>query len=166
MRTTTGRPVPWWARVTSQTAAPASATSNSADQRRGDPRAPHPKRHTPPGVRRQRTDHRGDLARGAARPRGLDGQHILEIGDQLGVVAVAVLLVLGRGAIDDRGQSGRHLGPLDLHVGERLADVLHGHRDLVLALEGNLAGEHLVEHDAHGIEVGLAGHVVAECLFG
>ena len=58
------------------------------------------------------------------------------------------------------------LGPLVLHVGELLADVLHRHRDLVLALERDLAGEHLVEHDAERVEVGLAGDGRAQRLLG
>ena len=89
-------------------------------------------------------------------PRGLDGQDVLEVGDQLGVVGVAVLDVLGGGGVDDRGQRGRDLRAAGLDVGQLLAHVLHRHRDLVLALERNLAGQHLVEHDPERVEVGLA----------
>ena len=44
--------------------------------------------------------------------------------------------------------------------------MLHRDRDLVLALERDLAGEHLVEHDAQRVEVRLAGDRLAERLLG
>jgi hypothetical protein len=69
-------------------------------------------------------------------------------------------------AVQDRGRRGRHLGTDPLDVREVLADVLHGHADLVLAVERDLAGEHLVEHDAERVDVRLAVDVVAERLLG
>jgi hypothetical protein len=42
--------------------------------------------------------------------------------------------------------------------------VLHRHRDLALAAERRLAGQHLVEDDPERVDVGLAGHLVAERL--
>ncbi len=48
--------------------------------------------------------------------------------------------------------------------GNVLADVLHRHRDLVLPVEGDVAGEHLVEDDAERVDVRLAVDGVAEGL--
>ena len=110
-----------------------------------------------------------DLRRLAGRLAGacaLDGEDVLEIGDQVVGRHVAPGEVLGRHAIEDRGQRGGDLGPAVLQVGQLLADVLHRHRDLVLAVEGHVAGEHLVEDDAERVEVGLAGDRVAERLLG
>jgi hypothetical protein len=44
--------------------------------------------------------------------------------------------------------------------------VLHRHRDLVLAVERDVAGEHLEQHDAERVDVRLAVDVVAERLLG
>ena len=44
--------------------------------------------------------------------------------------------------------------------------MLHRDGDLVLALERHVAGEHLEEHDAQRVEVGLAGDGAAERLLG
>ena len=60
----------------------------------------------------------------------------------------------------------RDLGADALDVRQVLADVLHRHGDLVLAVERDVAGEHLVEHDAERVDVGLAVDVVAERLLG
>ncbi len=98
--------------------------------------------------------------------RGLDGEHVLEVCDQLGVVCVAVLERLGGGPIDHRGERGRDLGPLSLDVGERVAHVLHRHRDLALAPERDLPGEHLVKQHAQRVQVRLAGHGLPEGLLG
>jgi hypothetical protein len=106
------------------------------------------------------------LARSLARARGLDGEHVLEVGDQLAVRAVAAVEVLGRGAIDDGGQGAGDLGAAQLHVWQLLAHVLHRHRDLVLAVEGDVAGEHLEEHDAQRVEVALRIDVLAQRLLG
>ena len=62
--------------------------------------------------------------------------------------------------------AGGDLRPLHLHVRHVLADVLHGHRDLVLPVEGDVAGEHLEHHDAERVQVRLAVDVVAEGLLG
>ena len=118
------------------------------------------------GLRGQRPQHACHLAGGAAGPGGLDREHVLEVGDQLGVVRVALLDALGGRGVHDRGERGRHLGALGLHVGELLSHVLHRDRDLVLALERDLAGEHLVEHDAERVQVRLTGHGPAEGLLG
>ena len=72
--------------------------------------------------------------------------------------------VLGRGAVEDRRQGGRDLRAQALHVRQRLADVLHRHGDLVLALERDLARQHLEQHDSQRVEVRLAGDLVAEGL--
>ena len=125
-----------------------------------------PERDPAAGLGRQRPQHARDLAGGAAGAGGLDREHVLEVGDQLGVVGIAVLDALGGRGVDDRGERRGHLGTLGLHVRELLADVLHRHRHLVLALERNLAGQHLVEDDAERVEVRLAGHRPAEGLLG
>ena len=44
--------------------------------------------------------------------------------------------------------------------------MLHGHGDLVLAVERHIPGEHLVEDDAERVDVRLAVDVVAERLLG
>ena len=159
-------PVPWWARVTSQIA---TAAGQREQQEPGDEH-PHPvadpERNPALSARGQRPQHRRDLPGGAPRAGGLDRQHVLQVGDQLRIVGVAVLLTLGRGVVDDGGERGGHLRPLGLHVGQHLPHVLHRHGDLVLALERNLSGEHLVEHDAERVEIGLAGDVLPEGLLG
>ena len=57
-------------------------------------------------------------------------------------------------------------GRMRLDVRDVLADVLHRHGDLVLAVEGDVAREHLVEDDAERVDVGLAVDVVAQRLLG
>ena len=79
---------------------------------------------------------------------------------------VAVVEVLGDGAVDDGGGGGGDFGAQLLHVGHLLAHVAHGDGDGRLAGEGDLSGEHLVEHDAERVEVGLPGHGLAERLLG
>ena len=96
----------------------------------------------------------------------LDGQHVLEIGNQRGRVEVAALQVLGGGAVDHGGQRRRDLGPQPLHVGQLLAHVAHRDGDLALPAEGDVAGEHLEERDAQRVDVRLAGDDVAQRLLG
>ena len=50
--------------------------------------------------------------------------------------------------------------------GQVLAHVLHRDGHLVLAVEGDVPDEHLVEHDAERVDVGLPVDVVAERLLG
>ena len=126
----------------------------------------HAQRQAPARARRKRADDRRGLAGGLARARGLDGQHVLEVGDQLAVGAVAAAEVLGRGAVDDGRQRAGDLGPAQLDVGQLLAHVLHRHRDLVLAVEGDVAREHLEEDDAERVEVALGVDVLAQGLLG
>ena len=106
------------------------------------------------------------LAGDVARARGLDREHVLEVGDERGGVGVAAVELLGGGAVEHRGERGGDLGAAQLHVGHVLADVLHRHGDLVLALERDVAGEHLEEHDPERVEVGLAGDGPPERLLG
>ena len=108
------------------------------------------------------------VASPVARPGagGLDGERVLEVGLERARVGVAVLEVLVRHAVEDRREARGDVGAARLHVGEVLADVLHRHRDLVLAVEGDVAGEHLEQHDAEAVDVGLAVDVVAERLLG
>ncbi len=127
---------------------------------------PEPERNPSLRLGGQRAQHGGDLAGGAARPGRLDRERVLEVGDQLGIVGVAVLLALGGGGVDDRGEGGRDLGTPGLNVGKLFADVLHRHRHLVLALERDLPGQHLVEDDPEGIEVRLPGDGLPERLLG
>ena len=123
-------------------------------------------REPPPLARGQRPQHGGHLAGDVARAGGLDGQHVLQVGDELGVIGVALVQALGGGGVHHRGQRGRDLRALELDVGDRLAHVLHRHRDLALAGERDLAGEHLVEDDAQRVQVRLPGDVLAERLLG
>ena len=74
--------------------------------------------------------------------------------------------VLLRHAVEHGGETGGDLRAQDLHVGQLLADVLHRDRDLVLAVERDVAREHLEQHDAERVDVGLAVDVVAERLLG
>ena len=83
-----------------------------------------------------------------------------------GVVRRAAGEVLGGRAVEHGGERGGDLGPADLDVGQLLAHVLHRHGDLVLAVERHVAGEHLEEHDAQRVEVGLRPDRVAERLLG
>jgi hypothetical protein len=130
------------------------------------PRPPDAERYAPPGARRQCPQDGCHFARRAAGAGCLDREHVLQICDQLGIVGVAVLLTLGRCTLNDGSERGRHLWPLALDVGEDLADVLHRYRDLVLALEWHLSGQHLVQHDAQRIQVRLSGDRLAERLLG
>ena len=58
------------------------------------------------------------------------------------------------------------LGATVAHGARLLADVLEGHGHGGVAVEGHLAGEHFVKHDADGVEVALfVGHL-AGGLFG
>ena len=145
----------------------------AADERKRDEHEDHgahpvadPERDATAGLGRKRPQHVRDLAGGAAGAGGLDCEHVLEVGDQLGVVGIAVLHALGGRGVDDRGERGGHLRTLGLHVRELLAHVLHRDRHLVLPPERDLAGEHLVEHDAERVQVRLAGHGTAEGLLG
>ena len=81
-------------------------------------------------------------------------------------VGVAVLEVLVGHAVEDRREPRGDLRAAHLHVGQVLAHVLHRHRDLVLAVERDVAGQHLEQHDAERVDVGLAVDVVAERLLG
>ena len=140
-----------------------------ADQRRHDhqrQRVAHPERQPAAGLGRQRADHGGRLAGRGALAGGLQRERVLEVGDQHRDVGVAVREVLVGHPVQHRGGRGRDLGAHALDVGQVLADVLHRDRDLVLAVERDVAGQHLVEHDAERVDVGLAVDVVAERLLG
>ena len=129
-------------------------------------RVAHAERQPPLRARRERADDGGGLARGGARAGGLDRERLLEVGHERRHVGVAVREVLVRHPVQDGGGGGRHLRAQRLDVRQVLADVLHGHRDLVLAVEGHVAGEHLEQHDAERVDVGLAVDVMAERLLG
>ncbi len=146
-------------------------TTTAAVTARSTPSTSHPgwrsaQGEPPLGALGERSQHRRGLSRRPAGARGLDREHVLEVGDQLEIVGVPPVEVLGGGAVEHGRQRGRDLRTQSLHVGQRLADVLHRHGDLVLALERDLAGEHLEQHDAQRVEVGLAGDLVAERLLG
>ena len=74
--------------------------------------------------------------------------------------------VLVRHPVQDRGGGRGDLRPDHLDVRQFLADVLHRHADLVLAVERDVPGEHLEEHDAERVDVRLPVDVVAERLLG
>ena len=126
----------------------------------------HAPRQSPARVAGERAQDAGDLAGGLPGTRGLDREHLLQVGDHRGGVVVAVVEILGDGAIDHGGGRGGDFGAQLLHVGHLLAHVAHGDGDGRLAGEGNLPGEHLVEHDAERVEVGLTGDGLSECLLG
>ena len=131
---------------------------DQADHRR-DQAVANSKRDAALGLRRECPQDARHLARSAPSTGGLDRKHVLEVGDQLRIVRVAVLL--------DPGREGRgNLRTAHLDVGQLLAHVLHRHRHLAVALERNFAGEHLVEHDPQRVEVRLARDRLAERLLG
>ncbi len=101
-----------------------------------------------------------------ARARGLDRQRLLEVGDERRDVRVAALEVLVGHPVQHRGERRRGLRAARLQVRHVLADVLHGDRHLVLAVERHVPDEHLVEHDAQRVDVRLAVDVVPERLLG
>ena len=70
------------------------ADGEQGDHREQRDRVAHPERQPALGVGRQRADDRGRLAGRGALAGGLDGQRILEIGDQRRNVGVAVREVL------------------------------------------------------------------------
>ncbi len=57
-------------------------------------------------------------------------------------------------------------GPQQLDVGHLLAHVPHGDRHLILALERDVAHEHLVEHDPERVEIAGRADALAERLLG
>ena len=104
----------------------------TAEQRQRDQpasRVAHPPRQPPASRRGQRAQHRGDLPGGLPRARGLDREHLLEVGQQRGDVGVAAGEILGGGAFHDGRGRGRHLRAAELHVGDLLAHVAHRHGD-------------------------------------
>ena len=128
--------------------------------------AAHPQRQPAAGAVGQRAQHGGRLAGRAARAVELARERLLEVGLQAQRVRVALAQVLVRHPVEDRRQARGDLGAALGDVGQVLADVLHRHGDLVLAVEGDVAREHLVEHDAERVDVRLAVDVVAERLLG
>jgi len=135
-----------------------------ADDAEHRQRVAQAERQPPPRGRRQRAQHRGRFAGRLARARRLDGQRLLEVRDQRLDVGVAAPQVLVGHAVEHRGERGRRLRAARLQVRHVLADVLHRHRDLVLAVERHVADEHLVQHHAERVDVGLAVDVVPERL--
>ena len=123
-------------------------------------------REAPPLGAAQGAQDRRRLAGRVAAAGGLDREGVLEVGDERGGVRRAAALVLGGRALQHGGERGGDLGPADLDVGEVLAHVLHRHGDLVLAVERHVAGEHLEEHDAQRVDVGLRPDRVPERLLG
>ncbi len=118
------------------------------------------------GVAGERLEHGRGLTGGLAGARRLDREHLLEVVHHLADVLVAVLGLLRRGPLHDRRQRGRDLRAAALHVGKRLAHVLHRDGHLRVGLEGRLAGEHLVQDDAERVDVRLARDLVAQRLLG
>ena len=162
-------PVPRWVRST-------PSLSQQHERRGGDGEQDHDRQHRqrvahpegqPPALGlRQRAQDGGRLAGRMARPRGLDRQRLLEVGDERRHVRVAPAEVLVGHPVEHRGERGRRLRPPRLQVGHVLADVLHRHRHLVLAVERDVPGQHLEQHDAERVDVRLAVDVVAEGLLG
>jgi hypothetical protein len=89
--------------------------------------------------RRQGAQDRRRLAGRLARAGGLDGQDVLEVGDERLRRRVAAAEVLRRGPVEHRGERAGDLGPAALDVGQLVADVLHRDGDLVLAVERDVA---------------------------
>ena len=79
---------------------------------------------------------------------------------------VAVLGLLRGRALHHCGERRGDLRPAALGIRKRFAHVLHRHGHLCVRLEGRLSGEHLVEHDPERVDVGLAGDLAPERLFG
>ena len=84
----------------------------------------------------------------------------------LGGAGVPVHRQLCHGALCDLDKAQRHLGG---QLGQRLRvvrDLLAGHLHHVVCVEGELAREHLVHHDAHRVEVALGVGLVSPRLLG
>jgi hypothetical protein len=114
----------------------------------------------------ERAQDGGRLAGRLAGAGQLDRQRLLQIGHQARHVGIAALEVLVGHAVEDRGERGGRLRAARLQVRHVLAHVLHGDRDLRLAVERDVADEHLVQHHAQRVDVRLAVDVVAERLLG
>ena len=157
------RSAAWSSDQVDQRAPPTAIISTSSSTGSAQPQ---PQREPAARVGRQRAQDRGRLAGRGAGARGLGGERVLEVGlDRRGVGVAQGEVLLGH-PVEHGGQPGGHLGAHGLHVGQVLAHVLHRDRDLVLAVERDVAGEHLEEHDAERVDVGLAVDVVAERLLG
>ena len=152
----------------------AAATSAIGDDRgeqreRGDPARgmAHAPGQAPPRVAGQRAQHAGDLAGRLAGARGLDREHLLEVGDhrwRRRGSGRARSLATARStteavAAETSGRSRCTSGTCSRTW--RMATATG-----VSPREGDLAGEHLVEHDAERVEVGLPGDGLPERLLG
>ena len=135
---------------------------------RDDPasRVAHAPRQQAPRRRIECAQNSRDLTRDLTGARCLDRQSPLHVEDHPGHVGIAAVEVLGGGPFDDGRRRGRDFGTRKLHVGYLLAHVHHRHRHGRLAVERNLAGEHLVDDDAQRVHIGLAGDGLAEGLLG
>ena len=96
------------------------------------------------------------------RQRGLD------IGDERGGTPVPLIRVLRKRLLEDTFERGRHGGLPFPQRGERqrLLQVLHQHFDRAVAGERHLPGQHLVEDDPEGVEVGAVVGLAARLLGG
>ena len=83
---------------------------------------------------------------------------------------VALIRIFGQAPLHDGRHRRRHIPARPAKGGRFRLYVLTEHRQRRFGGEGQLTGEHLVEHDAHGVDVGanvrsdalglLRGHVV------
>ena len=120
------------------------------DPARGIAHAPW---QSPPGGPGQRAQHARHLTGGLAGAGGLEREHLLEVGDHARRIGIAAREVLGDGAFEHRGGGRGEPRAQALHVGDVLAHVLHRDRDGRAAVERDLAGEHLEQHDAERVQV-------------
>ena len=79
----------------------------------------------------------------------------LELGGEVGHRLEPLAVILGHRLLDRPIEARRHVGPSVTDTGHGVVHVAHRDRDEVVAGEGNLAGEQLVEHAAERVDVGL-----------
>ena len=117
----------------------------------------------------------GIISVALARDDGRDGgrgdrheaaPHAVEVGTELVGAAVALRGLLEHRVRDDERERVGHVRRERLQRRGRVGDVLHRDRDRRVALERHAAGEHLVEHDAERVDVGLRADAAAARLLG
>ncbi len=112
--------------------------------------------------------HLGRLQQRRHRP-GLSAQPLAQTDDVLQQFPAGLVTlggILGHHLVDEDGQVRRQVGA-DFRQRLRLgANVLQGHLERRIALEGRMAGQHVITGDAQRVDVGTAIHRLAFDLLG
>ena len=114
-----------------------AGTAHSARRARPLARARRPEHACRPGV--------------LARPELCEAP--LELGAERGHAREAVGRILGERLLDRRLDPARHVGPVEADRRRGGVDVLHRHRDEVVARERHVAGEQLIDDDPERVDV-------------